>query len=245
MRLTAMVAGAVLAALAAGPAQAVQVKVMVQYEVPGFAKLGKDVQGGLENHSMTFLQKAVSKLLDVTDFAYDSTGDGVVVKFRGNWLEKAPLKDAGESIRNAALEAAAVVTTAKMTLANFRIEVEDSAGGRGQEEREMRIAERERSRRVPRLDVEVKDKLFEELAVVDVPLVWVMDRIGKAMPVSYVLHAEVVGRPVYVRLRGVTLEEALAAIAESAHVKLEKREKYIAFVEDRTTRAPEPERSAK
>ena len=96
--------------------------------------------------------------------------------------------------------------------------------------RQEEESNREKARPQPRLEVEVKEKLIESLTILDVPLVRAMDRLGSAMPVAYVLHPHVVGRPVYVRLIGVTMDEALAAIAESAQVKIEKREKYIAFV---------------
>lgn len=234
-----LLASMVLGLALAGAAHADRVKVGLRYELPGLAQMPVPKQGQVNAQTREHLAQSVSKVMKLTDFDANRDGDSLLIQLRGDWLDDGTLAECSEILKKMAQETAASNPEAKLSIAHYRVEVEDEerdARERDAREREMKaekeelIANRERARPQPRLDIEVKDKLIEDLTILDVPLVRVMDRLGNALPVAYVLHPEVVGRPVYIRLRGVTLEEALAAIAESARVKIEKREKYLTFV---------------
>lgn len=211
---------AVLLLVLVSSAQADAVKARMKFEGPGFDGLAKDAKLGLVGSVGGSLQTALAKQFKLLDFETGMAGNGIFVEVRGEWPHGGISQTAAEDMRKAAQEAAA---GAKLALVDFRVELEDGPKRRGDEQREQAKSQ-------PRLEIEVKDKLIESLTILEVPLVRAMDRLGAAMPVAYVLHPETVGRPVFVRLINVTLDEALAAIAESAHVKIEKRDKYLAFV---------------
>lgn len=223
-----------LGVLVAGAVQAETVKARLTFSGPGFDGMAQDAKHGLVSTVGGQLQQTLAKQLKLLDFDIGMTKSGIHVTVRGEWSENGIPQTAAEDMRKAALEAAAAAPGAKLALTDFRIEIDD--GPRREVEVEMKRqrqeeeSNREKARPQPRLEIDVKEKLIESLTILDVPLVRAMDRLGSAMPVAYVLHPNVVGRPVYVRLIGVTMDEALAAIAESAQVKIEKREKYIAFV---------------
>lgn len=231
MRLRGLVAGVVLAVCGAGAAQADRIKAEIRFDGSGIPAMAKDAQVKVGSTVGAHLQHALGKWLQIEDFDSESGGTLVSIKLRGRWEAHGIPAENAEQLRKYALEAAASVPEAKLAIADFRISVEDDAHPkRDRREDDDDQANKYKARPQPRLDIEVKDKLIEDLTILDVPLVRCMDRLGAALPVAYVLHPEVVGRPVYVRLMGVTLDEALAAIAESAKVKIERREKYVAFV---------------
>ena len=217
----------------AGAAQADFIKASIKFEGPGVASLSKDAQLAVVNSVASHLQGSLAKMFKLSAFESGAIENGLYVSLRGEWGEQGIPQTAAEDMRRAALEAAAAGQPAKLALTDFRIEVDDSAK-RSQERdahdgRHEEMANRERAKPQPRLNIQVKDKLIEEMTILDVPLVRAIDVLGMHMPLAYVIHPEVAGRPVYVRLIGATLDEALGAIADSAHVKVERRDKYVVF----------------
>jgi len=73
-------------------------------------------------------------------------------------------------------------------------------------------------------------KTFDEFTAIDVPLQKVLDSLGQLSQTSYVYHRKVAWEPVFVSLRGVTPDQALAAIADATGLKLERRSSYVTFV---------------
>ncbi len=224
-----------LVLLLASSVQAESIKVRMQFQGPGVSSMAHDAQVSLLNGVASNLQTSLAKVFKLGAFESGMVDNGFYIVARGDLGNSgADMAHVPEDLRKAALDAAAGAAPAKLGLSDFRIEVED--GERHEIEREIKKGRqqeevnREKARPQPRLNIDVKDKVIEDLTILEVPLVRVMDRLGAAMPFAYVLHPEVVGRAVFVRLINVTLDEALAAIAESAQVKIEKREKYIAIV---------------
>lgn len=207
------------------PVHAERIKAQGNFDVAGYSGLAKDAQANAANQMTAALQKALGGQIEVQNLQVSQTSEnGFGFDVRGEWRGPAPVREAAEAVRNAAVAAAGAVTVAKTSVASFRFEVDDARHKDDGKENVLR------ARIEPRLDLEVKDKLIEDLCVIDVPLVKVLERLGKTFPVTYVLHPGAVGRPVFVRLMGVTVDEALAAIADSAGLRIEKRDKYITFV---------------
>lgn len=96
-----------------------------------------------------------------------------------------------------------------------------------------REVDREKVRPAPRLDIVVsKDgkSTLSTFVALDVPLVRVMDELTKLVPMSFVLHPETMHKGVWVSLKGVTVDEGLGALADSAGLLLERRGTYFTFV---------------
>jgi hypothetical protein len=206
----------------AATAHAERIKASILFEVAGYAGLAKDAQALASNQATATMQKALAQNLAVADLASGPGDSGFLLSLKGDWRSKNGVREAAEMIRTAALAACESVSVAKTSIASFRIEVEDG-GGRGKDDADSNL----RARVEPRLDLEMKDKMIAELTIIDVPLVRVMERLGKHTPLTYLMHPEVTGRPVFLRLTNVTLDEALTAIATSAGVDVQRREKYV------------------
>lgn len=88
-----------------------------------------------------------------------------------------------------------------------------------------------------------EDGGVKELKVTNTPIVRALDMMTAhpRVAISYVLGPEVLGRPVNVALRTVTLDEALDAIADSAGLRVDRRGKYVRLVDP--TREPAAGRS--
>lgn len=232
MRPRAMVVALALAF--AGQAQAVGIRAMIKFYNEGIKAQPQAVV------KMTAtLQAKLLEIMVLDDFSHFSDGESLQVKFMGDAKPGSNANVVSQAIRQAATAAAEVLAGTKLAEYQVRVELDEANPDRKamKAEHELELQHRERARPSPRLEIQVKDKLFTELTILDVPLVRALDQIGRQMPLSYVLHVQVVGQPIYVRLQDATLEEALEAIAESGNLKIVRQAKFLKFLpQDRPAR---------
>ena len=239
-----------LALLAAPALAADHIKTSINFEVTGFAGLSKEQQATASNQAASTLQKLISGSLTVRDMQCGPSHEGFGISVIGEWNSKQPLREAAEVLRNAGIQAAAAVNVARTSVSSFRVEVDDAHPNYNAEgAKEEYQANRDRARPQPRIDVDgadLKEHTFQKVLILDVPLVRALEVLNSAMPVAFVLHGDVVRYEVHVSLINCTLDETLAAIADSAGVKLERHEKFVTFVRperpERKDDAPAPER---
>ena len=238
-------------ALLASPAVAADhIKTSINFEVTGFAGLSKEQQATASNQATSMLQKQISASLTVRDMQCGPLKEGFGISVIGEWSSKQPLREAAEVLRNAGIQAAAAVNVARTSVSSFRVEVDDARPTYNSEgAKEEYQANRDRARPQPRIDVDgadPKERTFQKVLILDVPLVRALEVLNSALPIAFVLHGDVVRNEVHVSLINATVDETLAAIADSAGVKLERHEKFVTFVRqerpERKDDAPAPER---
>ena len=234
LRLQTIWATAVLTTALVAPVHAERISASISYEVAGFGGLSKEMQATANNQAAGTLQKLLGANLNVLDLQSGPAQDGFGIKIVGDWEGKAPTREAAEIIRTAAIQAANAVNVARTSVSSFRVEVDNNSSGKydfagAKEELE---ANRNRARPQPRIDIEGADpktQTFQHVCMLDVPLIRALDLLSKGMPVAFVLHSDAVGRGVYVNLVDAPLDVVLRSMAESAGVKIEKRDQVYVF----------------
>lgn len=211
------------------------VNAMIKFENKALEGLSGPQQAQVVTKILGALQGGLAQHMSLSDFSHYAGNDHVAVKLHGEWRKDADPRQASDVIRQVASAAAETLPGTKLGEFHVKVEAEDGAGDAKikemKEQKEAEIARREKARPSPRLDMQMKGELFEELTILDVPLVRAMDHLGRQVPVSYVLHPSTVGRAVYVRMQNASIEDVLTAIADSTGTRIEKRGKYVTFVE--------------
>lgn len=222
--------------LGATSVRAERIAATLQYRVVGGEKMGQVELAPVSGRISAELQRLLASLVRVTEFNVMADRGEIAMKIKGSWADPGTAREAAAKVRGVAaqVEQTGPLPGTKVALTRVHIEVdEDANSGRAADlpsPEDIRAA-RERARIVPRLAVSGADgqgKLAEFTAV-DVPLQVAMTALNKATGATYVLHVQEMGHPVYVQLRDVTADEVIAAIAESANLKVESRGRYVTF----------------
>jgi hypothetical protein len=194
------------------------------------------------------LQSRLSKLVRLNSFDDSTSKNSVFVKMQGEWRDPATSKDAADKLREAITSLEGDKFGIRLSFSRARLEVRDREkveekevvtvppdnAAKAPPRNEARERGGDRLRWTPRLVIQVAadGKTLTEFTAEDVPLLRVMDDLAKNLQLSFVLESRYVGVPVFVSLRNVTVDEALEAMGESLRGKIERRGKYLVFVEN-------------